>query len=95
MAGSICKIVGRPSLSSTGATMSSPAISELRSFREYLDQRIAGGEVELTPENALRDWREMQESLQSIRRGIADADAGRIRTAESLLDELQARLVRR
>lgn len=75
--------------------MSSPAISELRSFREYLDQRIACGEVELTPENALRDWREMHESLQSIRRGIADADAGRIRTAESLLDELQARLVRR
>jgi hypothetical protein len=75
--------------------MSSPAISELRSFCEYLDQRIAGGEVELTSENALRDWREMQESLQSIRRGIADADAGRIRTADSLLDELQARLVRR
>lgn len=73
--------------------MSSPAISELRSFRGYLDQRIAGGEVELTPENALRDWREMQECLHSIRRGIADADAGRIRTAESLLDELQARLV--
>ena len=75
--------------------MSSPAISELFSFREYLDQRIAGGEVELTPENALRDWRELQESLQSIRRGIANADARRIRTAESLLDELQARLVRR
>jgi predicted transcriptional regulator len=70
-------------------------MSELCSFREYLDQRIAGGEVELTPENALRDWREMQDSLQSIRRGIADADAGRIRTAESLLDELQTRLVRR
>jgi len=75
--------------------MSSPAISELRRFREYLDQRIASGEVELTPENAFRDWRDMQESLQSIRRGIADADAGRIRTAESLLDELQARLARR
>ena len=73
--------------------MSSPAISELLSFREYLDQRIARGEVELTPESALCDWREMQESLNSIRRGIADADAGRIRTAESLLDELQARLV--
>jgi predicted transcriptional regulator len=73
--------------------MSSPAIPELCSFREYLDQRIAGREVELTPENVVRDWREMQESLQSIRCGIADADAGRIRTAESLLDELQARLV--
>jgi hypothetical protein len=75
--------------------MSSPAVSELCRFGEYLDQRIAGGEVELTPENALRDWREMQGALQSIRRGIADADAGRIRTADSLLDELQARLVHR
>lgn len=75
--------------------MSSPAISELFRIREYLDQRIAGGEVEPTPENALSDWREMHESLQFIRRGIADADAGRIRTADSLLDELQARLVHR
>lgn len=75
--------------------MSSLATSELSSFRDYLDQRIAGGEVELTPENALRDWRELQESLQSIRRGIADSDAGRVRTADSLFDELQARLVRR
>lgn len=75
--------------------MSTPAGSELFNFREYLDQRINEGEVELSPENALREWRELQESLQSIRRGIADADAGRTRTAESLLDELQARLVRR
>lgn len=75
--------------------MSSPALSELQSFREYLDRRIADGDVELSPENLLREWREMRESMQSVRRGIADADAGRIRTAESLLDELQARLVRR
>lgn len=75
--------------------MSSPALSELQSFREYLDRRITDGDVELSPENLLREWREMRESMQSVRRGIADADAGRIRTAESLLDELQARLVRR
>jgi len=75
--------------------MSSPATSDLCSFREYLNQRIAGGEFELTPENALRDWRELQESLRSIRRGLDDADAGRVRTAESLLDDLQARLVQR
>jgi hypothetical protein len=75
--------------------MSSPALSELQSFREYLDRRIADGDVELSPENLLREWRDMRESMQSVRRGIADADAGRIRTAESLLDELQARLVRR
>ena len=74
--------------------MSSPAISELLSFREYLDRRIACGDAEMSPECVLREWRDMQETVQSVRRGIADADAGRIRTAESLLDELQARLVR-
>ncbi len=75
--------------------MSSPALSELQNFREYLDRRIADGDIELSPENLLREWRDMRESMQSVRRGIADADAGRVRTAESLLDELQARLVRR
>ena len=75
--------------------MNSSATSELTRFREYLDQRISGGEVELSPEDALRDWRDLQESLQSVRRGLADADAGRMRSAESLLDELRTRLVRR
>ena len=75
--------------------MNPPATSDLTSFREYLDQRIADGESELTPEAALRNWRELQESLQSIRRGLADADAGRVRPAADLLDELRARLARR
>ena len=65
-----------------GAGMSSPAISELSSFREYLDNRIADGETELSPEQALSNWRELQESLASIRRGLADADAGRIRPTD-------------
>jgi predicted transcriptional regulator len=75
--------------------MNPSATSELTSFREYLDQRLADGESELTPEAALRNWRELQESLQSIRLGLADADAGRVRPAAELLDELRARLARR
>ena len=42
--------------------MSSSAISELSSFREYVGNRIADGEVGLSPEQALSDWRELQES---------------------------------
>lgn len=64
-------------------------------FPRVSRQQIAGGEVEPTTENALRARREMEESLQSIRPGIADADAGRNRTAACRLDELQARLLRR
>ncbi len=75
--------------------MNSSATSELTSFREYLDQRIADGESGLTPENALRDWRERNETVQSIRRGIADADAGRQRPADELLEQLRTRLARR
>ena len=59
--------------------MNPPATSELTSFRQYPDQRLAGGESELTPEAALRNWRELLESLQSILRGLADAAAGRVR----------------
>lgn len=75
-----------------GAIMSSSAISELSSFREYLDNRIADGDKGLSPEQALSDWRELQESLMSIRRGLADADAGRIRPAGDALEKLRARL---
>lgn len=75
--------------------MNPSATSELTSFREYLDQRLADGESELTPEAALRNWRELQASMQSIRRGLADADAGRVRPAADLLEELRARLARR
>ena len=78
-----------------GARMSSSADSELNSFREYLDNRIADGETELSPEQALSDCRELQESLASIRRGLADADAGLIHPADEDFAELRPRLARR
>lgn len=74
--------------------MSSSAISELSSFRDYLDNRIAEGGSELSPEQVLNDWRELQESASSIRRGLADIDAGCIRPAADVLEELRARLTR-
>lgn len=77
-----------------GAGMSSPAVSELSSFREYLDNRITDGATDLTPEQALSDWRELRASLASIRRGLADADAGRIYPADEVFEKLRARLTR-
>ena len=64
----------------------------LSSFRGYLDNRIADGETGLSPDRALSDWRELQESLMSIRSGLADADARRICPAEDVLEELRAKL---
>lgn len=74
-----------------GAGMSSPAVSELSSFREYLNKRIADGETELSSEQALSDWRELQESPASIRRGLADTDAGRTHPADEVFTDLRAR----
>ena len=75
--------------------MSSTATTELTRFRDFLDRRIADGESELTPEDALRGWREHQDTVHAIREGLADADAGRVRPAEDLFAELHARLARR
>lgn len=73
--------------------MCSPAVSELSSFREYLDKGNSYGETELSPEHALRDWRELQESLASMCLGLADADARRIRPSRDVVEELRARLL--
>lgn len=89
----VVKIPGESFSIPSGAGMSSTAISELSSFREYLDNRIAGGNGGQSPEQVLSDWRELQDSLASFRRGLADADAGRIRPAEEVYDELRARLL--
>ncbi|HQZ67633.1 MAG TPA: hypothetical protein PLY87_21235 [Planctomycetaceae bacterium] len=62
--------VGNDAESMRAKTDAFEADSDLQAV---VDQQIADGEPELTPENALRDWRERNESLQSTHRGIADA----------------------
>lgn len=74
--------------------MSIETVTELQNFRQYLDQRLTDGSQELSPEEALRDWREHQQTIQSIRRGLADVEAGRTRPAVDVIEELRARLTR-
>lgn len=74
--------------------MSIDTVSELQNFHQYLDQRLTDGSEELSPEEALRDWREHQQTIQSIRRGLADVEAGRTRPAVDVIEELRARLIR-
>ena len=74
--------------------MSIDTVSELQNFRQYLDQRFVDGSEQLSPEEALRDWREHQQTIQSIRRGLADLEAGRTRPADEVIEELRTRLTR-
>jgi predicted transcriptional regulator len=66
---------------------------ELRDFSEYAQRKlIEGGTVSL--EDCLREWREAQvntEDAASIRRGLAQADAGDLRK----FDEVDAELRRK
>ncbi len=75
--------------------MSIETVSELQNFREYIDQRLTSGSERVSPEDALRNWREHQQTMQSVRCGLADVEAGRTRPAVDVIEELRSRLTRR
>ena len=56
--------------------------TELNNFHEFATHLLAGAERELSLEQIVDQWqseRERAETIDSIRRGIADATAGRTR----------------
>lgn len=68
--------------------------TDLDDFRRFASERLATrGANSLA--DLLREWeaaRERVETLDSIRRGLANADAGRIRPTQDVLDELRSGL---
>lgn len=58
-------------------------VSGLESFHRFIGQQLAlKAASQMTPEEALTRWREEQESLQGIREGLADVEAGRTKSIE-------------
>lgn len=64
------------------------AQSELHSFHEFLTQKLQSQNADLTPEQAVAQWRERQETIASVQRGLDDLDAGRVNSADEVLDRL-------
>src|SRR5262249_48785682 len=69
---------------------------DLRAFRDFLDEQIADGGPSLTPWEALDLWElqnpteaEREETLEAIREGLEDLNAGRTRPAREVLAELR------
>jgi hypothetical protein len=61
-----------------------------RAFRDFLDARLSGGGGELSLDEYLGLWEyenqseaEREETLQAIRQGLADVEAGRVRSLEA------------
>jgi hypothetical protein len=65
--------------------------SDLDAFQQFAAERIARKGAESLDE-LLREWelaRERRDTIESVKRGLADVDGGRTRPADSLLDELR------
>jgi predicted transcriptional regulator len=68
--------------------MSTTTQSELQSFHEFVGRQLSNGGSNLSPEDALLLWRERQETIASIQRGLDDVDAGRVKPWREVLDRL-------
>lgn len=70
--------------------------NDLRAFKGFIDEQLANGGADLTVDEALGLWdyenqdeAERADTLQAIRRGFADIEAGRVRPAREALEELR------
>ncbi len=76
--------------------MATDRANDLRAFKGFIDERLANGGAEMTLEEALVQWdienqtdQEREETLEAIRRGFADIEAGRMRPAREALREIR------
>ncbi len=65
---------------------------DLESFHRFVEEQLINGGAKLSPEQVLAIWRERLETIESVRRGIEDVEAGRTRPAEDVIQELRDEL---
>lgn len=80
----------------------STVIEELEAFRQYVLEHSRTDSTDASFEELFQRWTasrlseaEREQSLQSLRRGLADADAGHLVDAEVAIQETRARLVQK
>ncbi len=78
----------------------STVIEELEAFRQYVLEHSRTDSSGASLEELFQRWyacrlseSELEQSRQSLRRGLADADAGRLVDADAATQETRARLV--
>jgi predicted transcriptional regulator len=69
--------------------MATERSNNLRAFKCFVDEKLSNAEADLTLDDALTYWdyenqteEEREATLQAVREGLADADAGRVRPFE-------------
>ena len=81
--------------------MNSPVSQELRSFKDFVSEKLESGDAGLTPEEALDQWRslhpdpeDLQQSVAAVRKALIDmanGDRGRHQPADDVLSDLRER----
>jgi predicted transcriptional regulator len=70
-------------------------LSELDSFHQFAVRALAGRSEDLSLEELLKRWRAQQDredTIASVRRGVNDAEAGRIRDMAEVDASIRAEL---
>ena len=72
--------------------------NDLRAFKGFIEQRLSNGGADLRLDDALVDWEienqsdeERDATIQGIRDGLADVEAGRTRPIEEFDREFRSR----
>ncbi|MDR3620737.1 MAG: hypothetical protein P4L85_15400 [Paludisphaera borealis] len=79
--------------------MPTDRVNDLPAFKAFLDEKLSNGGANLTVDEALALWeienqtdQEREETLEAIRRGFADLEAGRTRPFEEFDREIREKL---
>jgi hypothetical protein len=76
--------------------MATERVDDIQAFRSFIDEQLATGDTLPTVGEILARWEfenesqeEREEGLEALRRGLADADAGRVVPAREAIAELR------
>lgn len=79
----------------------STVIEQVEAFRRYVLEQSQIDATDATLEDLFQRWcasriseTELEQSLQSLKRGLADAEAGRLVDADVAIQETRSRLMR-
>ena len=72
--------------------MRAPDESMLASFHQFIGEQLHSDTgVSISPEQALALWRERQETIEAVREGLADVEAGRTKPFDQFCREFEQR----
>lgn len=72
--------------------MSVHEASPLESFHQFVAEQLRSHQrANISPEEALALWRERQDSIEALREGLDDVEAGRVKALDEFLRDFENR----